>query len=145
ETVPTKSLSDCGRYGVIEFVRRVLRTPGIVLPVYDGLLGCFTTTIRPDEKDRAGVADPRIVGHHVEELDIGESHEHLSSLGQQISGPGEQSYGLELSDRFHPLGVDRRNHVELAGPSLGIMRPGEPGCRMRFPLGRPSVSGLSRS
>ena len=50
---------------------------------------------------------------------------------------------VDLFDRSelpHDLGIDPRDRLEASGPIAGVVRPGDPGCGVRLPLGRHAVA-----
>ena len=116
----------------------VVLGPGVELPVGDGEIaaGIF-------DEDGAGVAEPDTVGGPVVEVEAGEVGSGAAEeAGGTVLGVGVVDEDVDVFDSGEvadDLGVDPGDGLELAGPVLGVVGPGDPGGGVRGPLGGHAV------
>ena len=101
-----------------------------------------------DDERRASVAQPAPIGRRLEESN------RLEVDADSIKLVGHASFARSAADHdlnpFDPaqmaddLGVDPTDRRELAWPVVAIVRPGDPGRRMRLPFGRHAVTECGR-
>ena len=116
----------------------VVLGPGVELPVGYGEVAFGVL-----DKDGAGVAEPDSVGDPVVEVEAGEVGSSATEHGGGSVFSGEvvdENVNVfdagEVADNF---GVDPWDGLELAGPVLGVVGPGNPGGGVRGPLGGHAV------
>ena len=127
-----QQLGEFAGHEIVEIERRVLATPGVVLPIDQGQ----GHVAGADKKCRPMVAHPAIVGGDVVQGYAWHIAHQLLCLGHHGFATGQNMDRLVGGERAGQFGPDRRDRLEFAGPSVGIAWPGEPGCGMPFPLGR---------
>src|SRR6185437_7008694 len=117
---------------------RVLR-PGIELPVRDSFLTALVF-----HEYRAGVAQPDAVRAPAVEVHAGEvGSSALKDCGGAAfssSVVDEDVYVFHAREVAHDLCVDPGDWLELSWPVLGVVRPGDPGGGVGFPLGGHAIT-----
>src|SRR5262249_51411759 len=136
---PSETTRDPVPGRVVALPVRVLR-PGVEAPVRDPDLAVGLAA----DEEGAVVARPGAVGRDAEEVDAAEidagtaEHAPRRPLHRRVVDQDADALaGDELAD---DLGVDPRDRRELPRPVAPLMRPGEPGRRVRLPLGRHAVA-----
>ena len=132
------------RHDVIEIVRRILPTPGIVSPVENRrLVSPVGVTL---DEDRAMIAAPRVVRRIVVEEDATPVR---AFRGERAHGLGPQGRTRHVDVDLFMIGEvagetseDSRHRPELPGPGRLLMRPAEPGAAMGLPFGGHAVTHL---
>jgi hypothetical protein len=93
--------------------------------------------VAPDE-GRAGVARPSAIGRDAEELHAGEvdarAREHSPRLRLVGAVLDQDPRRLPRRDPADDLRIDPRDRAEAAGPVGRVVRPADPGRRVRLPL-----------
>ena len=114
----------------------VVLGPGVELPVGDGEVCRLASSV---DEDGAGVAQPDAVGGPVVEVEAGEVGAAAAkdavarrSAARSLTRMWTSSTRGEMAD---DLGVDPGDGLELAGPVVGVVGPGDPGGGVRLPLG----------
>ncbi len=122
---------------------RVVALPVVVLgpavepPVGRGQLARASSL----HEDRAEVARPDAVGRHAHEVDArrGRRRPAPSMLARLLPRRRRSTTRMRTRSRgascAHDLGVDPGDRRELARPVASLVRPGDPGRRVRLPLG----------
>src|SRR5262249_1709820 len=98
----------------------------------------------PANEDGAGVARPDAIGGPNMETDVLETN-----VREPQDFAGKRFFVRALDDNVHLLhaaempndvGINPGYGRELSGPVAAIVRPRDPGCRVRLPFGRHSVA-----
>lgn len=86
------------------------------------------------------IADPGVVGPDRMERDVGLVAEERSGFAHHVGVAGQDVHRLDPGERLGKLRPERRNAFEPAGPRLAVVRPRQPGGRVRLPLGRETIA-----
>ena len=104
----------------------VVLGPGVELPIGDGEVAHGVL-----DEDGAGVAEPDAVGLPLVEVEAGEIGSGSAEVADgAVFGVGivdEDVDGFDLGEVADDLGIDPGDGLELTGPVLGVVGPGDPG------------------
>ena len=107
----------------------------------------------PINENRAVVADPRVVGRQMKNVDrpqctgrvlcgaAGGVENRLAHLVDLFFVGDCKADVIEADDFRNHLGIDRRDHVELVGPGVAIVRPRKEAPDVPRPFGGHPVAG----
>ena len=135
---------ELARQAVVAAVVVVLG-PAVELPVdqTDGVSDVGRRLVLDDERRRR-VAQPDAVGRRLEEPDRVEVDAHGVELvgDPALHRPAadDDVDHLDAAQVADDLGVDPGDRRELAGPVVAVVRPGDPGRRVRLPFGGHAVA-----
>ncbi len=127
----------------------IIAMPVAVLgPAVEAPVGKGKVALRAQGEDGAGVAEPDAVGGPLMEVDAGE----VGSAALE-NGGGATLGGLVVDENVNvfdagevsdDLGVDPGDGLELTGPVVGVLGPGDPGGGVGLPLGGHAEGGEGR-
>ena len=129
------------RHAGVVVPRRILSTPRIPPERHGGRRQSGAGWWQ--EKDRSGVAQPRVVRRDLLELDAADVGEITPRRGQRLSR-GEDPHRLVRRDCPGDRREDRRHLGEVAEPRRAAMRPREEGREVRLPFGREPIAEVGR-
>ena len=143
------------RDDVVEIEGAVLFAPRVEAPVERDLTwaGGRSSIRETVNENRAVVADPRVVGRQMKNIDrpqctgrvllgaAGGLEKCLAHLVDLFFVGDCEADGIEAGDFRNHVGIDRRDDVELAGPGVAIVRPCQEAPDVPRPFGRHPVAG----
>src|SRR5580698_7315481 len=120
----------------------VILGPGIELPIGDGEVAFWVF-----DEDWTGVSKPDAVCGplvKVQASHIGSgATEQASDASLGIRVVYEDVHIFHLREMADNLAIDPRNGLKLAGPVLGVVRPGDPSGGVRSPFSRHAIVELA--
>ena len=135
---------DSGQVGHLHADKRVLvprevqavhqPAPAVEVPVH-GAHAAFVV----DDEGRAAVADPRVVGRHLDDAHVVQIAQ-LVARRRVVFGVHAHRDGLELRDGLRDLLVGMLGRLRAVAPVVGAAGPQHPDAVLRLEFGRHAVS-----